>query len=94
MPFDNYCDLCNEWKRHIKGDYLKKTLAMPNEQEQAKQIFRQQPKSYQARYAEEHNGVESDVEKLKLAFNGCHSRDVADGTYAKVLKNARDPRRA
>eukprot|EP00957_Ditylum_brightwellii_P015109 1139309-Ditylum_brightwellii.AAC.1 len=61
---------------------------MPTDQEWAEQIFEQQPKSHQARYAEEHDDVESDVEKLKLAFDGCHSRDVANGTYAKVLKNA------
>eukprot|EP00957_Ditylum_brightwellii_P170910 13008447-Ditylum_brightwellii.AAC.1 len=67
---------------------------MPTNQEWAEQIFEQQPKSHQARYAEEHDDVESDVEKLKLAFNGCHFRDVANGTYAKVLKNARDSRRA
>eukprot|EP00957_Ditylum_brightwellii_P118699 9053639-Ditylum_brightwellii.AAC.1 len=67
---------------------------MPTNQELAKQIFEQQPKSHQARYTKEHNNVESDVEKLKLAFNGCNSRDVADGTYAKVLKNACDSRRA
>eukprot|EP00957_Ditylum_brightwellii_P134170 10229815-Ditylum_brightwellii.AAC.1 len=83
MPFDDYCDRRNKWKRHIEGDYLRKTLTVPTDQEWAEQIFEQQPKSHQGRYAEEHNNVELDVEKLKLAFNGCHSRDVADGTYAK-----------
>eukprot|EP00957_Ditylum_brightwellii_P091145 6939678-Ditylum_brightwellii.AAC.1 len=60
MPFDNYCDRCNEWKRHIKGDYLRKTLAMPTDQGWPEQIFKQQPKAHQARYAEEHDNVESD----------------------------------
>eukprot|EP00957_Ditylum_brightwellii_P118581 9043704-Ditylum_brightwellii.AAC.1 len=83
MPFDDYCDQRNEWNHHIKGDYLRKTLAMPTAQEWVEQIFEQQPKSHQARYAKEHNDIESDIEKLKLAFNGCHSCDVADGTYAK-----------
>eukprot|EP00957_Ditylum_brightwellii_P032266 2444085-Ditylum_brightwellii.AAC.1 len=73
MSFDDYCDRQNEWKRHIEGDYLMKTHAMPTNQKRAKQIFEQQPKAHQARYAKEHENVESDMEKIKLAFNGCHS---------------------
>ena len=34
------------------------------------------------------------MEKLRQFFNGCHTRDVDDGVYAKVLKNASDARKA
>ena len=94
MPFNDYIDRRDEWRRHLNGPYLRHTFAKPNDQEWAEQIFSQQPKTHQARYAEKHEDVETDIDKLKLFFNGCHAKDVSDGTFAKVLKNARDSRRA
>ena len=86
--------MINEWRRHDDGDYLRKTLAIPTPQEWAEQIFYQQPKAHQLKYAKEHDSVKRDMDKLKLFFNGCHTRDVGDGTYQKVIKNSCDARRA
>ena len=92
--FDNYVDQRDEWRCHADGDYLRKTLSMPNPQEWAEQIFSQQPKAHQLKYAEEHDSVERDMDKLKLFFNGCHTCNVGNGTYQKVLNNYRDAWRA
>ena len=70
MAFDDYVDRRDEWRRHAEGDYLRNTLAMPTQQEWAEQIFSQQPKAHQLKYAEEHDSVEQDMDKLKLFFNG------------------------
>ena len=96
MALDDYIDRRDEWKRYIDGtdSLLRKTLAMPTDQEWAEQIFSQQPKNHQLKYAEEHEDVETNIDKLKQFFNGCHTRDVGDGTYARVLKNSRDARKA
>ena len=51
MAFDDYIDRRNEWRRHAEGDYLRNTLAMPTPQEWAEQIFSQQPKAHQLKYA-------------------------------------------
>ena len=76
------------------GDYLSKTLAVPTPQEWAEQIFFQQPKAHQLKHAGEHDGVEHNMDKLKLFFNGCHTRDVGNVTYQKFLKKSCGARRA
>ena len=68
MPFNDYIDRRDEWRRHLNGPYLRHTFAKPNDQEWAEQIFSQQPKTHQARYAEKHEDVETDIDKLKLFF--------------------------
>ena len=94
MKIDEYINRRNEWKRHLKGPFLRKTFSMPTNQEWAEQIFMHQPKEQRNWYACEHDVVETDVEKLKQFFRGCHTQDVNNGTYAKVMKNARDAQKA
>ena len=54
MKFDDYLARRQEWMRHIEGGYLVKRLALPTQQELAEQIFEQQPKTHQRKYAAEH----------------------------------------
>ena len=90
MKFDDYLARRQEWMRHIDGGYLNKELAMPTQQELVEQIFEQQPKSHQRKYAAEHEEVETDIHQLQVFFNGCHAADRSDGTFAKVLKSTKE----
>lgn len=96
MPFDDYLDCREEWWTYIKDPQtlLRRTMSLPTEQEKAEQIFRQQPKSHRWQYAIKHDEVECDIPKLAQFFKGCHSRDEADGTFEKILKNFRISREA
>ena len=94
MSFNEYLDRHNEWRRYLNGKLISTQFSIPDKEEWAEKIFSQQPKTHQAKYAEDHEEVETDVNKLQQFFNGCHTRDVSYGTLAKVLKKARDSRRA
>ena len=93
MRFDDYLARRQEWMRHLEGEYLNRGLALPTEQELAEQIFEQQPKSHQRKYAAEHEEVEKDEDQLRVFFNGCHASDRSDGTYAKILKSTLEARK-
>ena len=66
MRFDDYLARRQEWMRHLEGEYLNRGLALPTDQELAEQIFEQQPKSHQRKYAAEHEEVEQDEHQLIL----------------------------
>ena len=93
MKFDDYLARREEWMRHIDSGYLNKELAMPTQQELVEQVFEQQPKSHQRKYAAEHEEVETDLHQLRVFFNGCHAADRSDGTFAKVLKSTKEQKK-
>ena len=85
MPFDRYIDRRDEWRSYLKADgLLRRTMQLPVAQEWAEQIFRQQPKPHRTENAVHHRRVETSVDALKQFFNGCHMRDVHDGTWNRI----------
>ena len=66
---------------------------MPTQQELVEQVFVQQPKSHQRKFAAEHEEVETNLHQFRVFFNGCHAADRSDGTFAKVLKSTKEQKK-
>ena len=89
MKFEEYLVRCQEWDRHLDSGYLRFTLACATAQEKVEQIFEHQPGTQKKKYAEKNDDVENVIDKLKSFFVGCHTADLADGTYQTILKSQR-----
>ena len=90
LPYNTFHERHLELDRHLASGYLDITAAEPTEQQKAEQIFLAQPKAHQVSYGAKGNeDVEEDLGKLKAHFEACHEKDVADGTFANVLKSQR-----
>ena len=72
---------------HLNGGYLHSTHAKPTKHQKVEQIFNHQPKHHQESYAQKHEEIEDDFHERKTFFEGCHSIDVNDHSFADFLRS-------
>ena len=94
MEYDEYDAVKNKWDGYLDEGYVRFTIARATAQEKCEEVFFQQPKAHQGKYAEKHEDVEDDQDKLRVFFNGCMTADKNDGTFAKIMKSQDDAIRA
>lgn len=94
LDFDEYTAIRQKWETYLDEGLVRTTLSRATDHEKCEEVFVQQPKAHQGKYAEKNDEVESDLDKLKIFFNGCMTADKNDGTYAKIVKAQADGARA
>jgi len=85
MWFKEFLNRLVQILKHVKKEYLRRCMELPNDNKLCEQVFLAQPKAPRIKHAEKHRVVETNMLKHQEFFKGCHGADVHRGEYARLM---------
>ena len=92
MPVHDFMRRRVQLMTYLEDGLLRRTMALPGDQEKIEQVFFSVPLRHRQKYAETHKSLPTDVTTLACFFEQCQNADAINGTLKALKREKKQPK--